>query len=113
MGVLGDVSKGFIVFSVIVGAILIVEFILLDQLAIATLILVGLLIPISFTALEYRKNFRKFQCNKCKHDFKVSYLRLLFTRSFRGRDAPTATTAYYLKCPQCGDKSWFAPSQQP
>jgi hypothetical protein len=111
MGVLGDVAKGILIFAVVVWVFLILQFTVTNQIAFALLLLVGLIIPLSLVAFEYRKNFREFQCSKCKHSFKVSYLRLLFTRKFRGTDpVPTGTAAYHLKCPKCGDKSWLVPS---
>jgi hypothetical protein len=111
MGVLGDVTKGFLIFAVAVWVFLILQFTVMNQIALALLLLVGLIIPLSLVALEYRKNFRQFQCSRCKHNFKVSYLRLVFTRKFRGNDpVPTVTAAYYLRCPKCGDKSWLVPS---
>jgi len=110
MGVLGDISKGILILAAVVGVFLIFEFIAMNQIALAMLILIGLIIPLSLVALEYRKNFREFKCSKCKHNFKVSYLRLLFTRKFRGTDPiPTGTVAYHLECPKCGDKSWLVP----
>jgi hypothetical protein len=110
MGVLGDVAKGFLIFAVVVWVFLILQFTVTNQIAFALLLLVGLIIPLSLVALEYRKNFREFQCSKCKHNFKVSYLRLVFTRKFRGNDPfPTGTAAYHLKCPVCGNKSWLVP----
>jgi len=110
MGFLGDTAKGILILTVVVGVFLIFEFIAMNQIAIAILILVGLIIPLSLVALGYRKNFREFQCSKCKHNFKVSYLRLLFTLKFRGKDPiPTGTAAYHLECPKCGDKSWLIP----
>jgi hypothetical protein len=109
-GVLGDISKGLLIFTVVVMVVLILQFIVLNQIAFALLLLVGLIIPFSFIAIEYRKNFREFQCRKCNHKFKVSYLRLVFTLNFRGKDpAPTGTAAYHLTCPKCGDKSWLVP----
>jgi ribosomal protein S27E len=76
----------------------------------ALLLLAGLTIPFSLIALEYRKNFREFQCRNCEHTFKVSYLRLVFTLNFRGKDpAPTGTAAYNLKCPKCGNEAWLVP----
>jgi len=110
MGVLGDVSKGILIFAVGFWVYLILQFIVTNQIAFALLLLVGLIIPVSFVAFEYRKNFSEFQCTKCKHNFKVSYLRLLFTRKFRGNDpVPTGTAAYNLECPECGEKSWLVP----
>jgi len=97
--------------TVLVGVFLILQFIVMNQIALAILLLVGLIIPLSLVAFEYRKNFREFQCSKCKHNFKVSYLRLLFTLKFRGTDpVPTGTAAYHLECPKCGDKAWLVPS---
>jgi len=112
MGFSGYTAKGILILTVVVGVFLIFEFIAMNQIALAILILVGLIIPLSLVALEYRKNFREFQCNKCKHNFKVSYLRLLFTIKFRGTDpVPTGTAAYHLECPKCCDKSWLVPSR--
>jgi hypothetical protein len=110
MGVLGDISKGILIFAVVVWVFLILQFTVTNQIALALLLLAGLIIPLSLVAFEYRKNFREFKCSKCKHNFKVSYLRLLFTRKFRGTDPiPTGTAAYHLECPKCGDKSWLVP----
>jgi hypothetical protein len=110
MGILGDTAKGILILAVVVAVLLIFEFIVINQIAIAILILVGLVISLSVVALEYRKNFREFQCRKCNHNFKVSYLRLALTIQFRGKDpAPTGTAAYHLKCSKCGDKSWLVP----
>ncbi len=110
MGLLGDTSKAILLLAFLVGVFLIFEFIAMNQIALAMLLLIGLVIPLLLVALEYRKNFREFQCIKCKHNFKVSHLRLLFTQKFRGRDPPTVTVAYHLECPKCGDKSWLIPS---
>jgi hypothetical protein len=110
MGVLGDVSKGVLIFAVGFWVYLILQFTVTNQTVYATLLLVGLIIPVSYVALEYRKNFREFECKKCKHTFKVSYLRLLFTLKFQGKDpVPTGTAAYNLECPKCGEKSWLVP----
>ncbi|HDQ06655.1 MAG TPA: hypothetical protein ENN36_08055 [Candidatus Bathyarchaeota archaeon] len=82
----------------------------MNQFALALLIFAGLVIPFSLVAIDYRKKFREFQCRKCSHNFKVSYLRLALTIQFRGKDpAPAGTAAYRLKCPKCGDKSWLVP----
>ena len=96
--------------TVIFGVVLIWELILINQIALALLLLAGFIIPLSLVAMEYRKEFRKFQCRKCNHKFKVSHLRLVFTLQFQGKDpAPTGTAAYHLKCPKCGEKSWLVP----
>jgi hypothetical protein len=49
----------------------------------------------------------RFQCSECSFEFQVSFVRLLFARPFRGRDPVPTQTAYYLKCPNCGKKSWL------
>ena len=105
MGVIGDVSKGLLIFAVGFWVYLIIQFIITDQIVFAALLLFGLFVPIAYVALDYRRNFREFQCRKCEHQFKVSYLRLLFTRRFQGNDpVPTGTAAYNLECPKCGEK---------
>jgi len=111
MGFSGYTARNILLsLTVIVGFFLILQFIVMNQIALALLLLVGLIIPLSLVAIEYRKNFREFQCSKCKHKFKVSYLRLLFTLKFRGNDpVPIGTAAYHLECPKCGDKSWLVP----
>ena len=53
-----------------------------------------------------------FQCLECGHEFQVSFVRLLLARSFRGRNPIPTGTAYHLKCPKCGKKSWLTPIQQ-
>jgi ribosomal protein S27E len=110
MRLLGDVAKIFLISTIAVGVVVILQFIVLNQIALALLLLLGLIIPFSIVAIEYRKRFMKFQCRKCNHKFRVSYLRLVFTLNFRGKDpAPTGTAAYHLKCPKCGDKAWLVP----
>jgi len=112
MGFSGYTARDILIIStVLVGVFLILQFIVMNQIALALLLLAGLMIPLSLVAIEYRKNFREFQCSKCKHKFKVSHLKLLFTVKFRGKDpVPTGTAAYHLECPKCGDKSWLVPS---
>jgi len=112
MGFSGYTARDILlILTVAVGVLLILQFIVINQIALAILILVGLIIPIALVAFAYRKNFREFQCNNCKHNFTVSYLRLLFTLKFRGSDpVPTATVAYDLKCPNCNEKDWLIPS---
>ena len=111
MGFSGYTARDILLsLTALVGVFLILQFIVMNQIAFALLLLAGLIIPLSLVALEYRKNFREFQCSKCKHNFKVSYLRLLFTLKFRGTaPIPTGTAAYHLECPKCGDKSWLVP----
>jgi hypothetical protein len=110
MGLLGDTTKAILLLAVLVRVFLIFKFIAMNQIALAMLLLIGLIIPFLLIALEYRKHLKEFQCLKFKYKFKVSQLRLIFTQKFRGRDPPTATVAYYLECHECGDKAWLIPS---
>ena len=112
MGVIGDVSKGVLIFAVGFWVYLILQFIVTDQIVFAVLLLVGLIVPITYVAFDYRRNFREFQCRKCGHKFKVSYLKLVFTQKFQGNDpAPTGTAAYNLECPKCFAKAWLVPQE--
>jgi hypothetical protein len=112
MGVIGDVSKGFLIFAVGFWVYLIIQFILTDQIVFAALFLVGLIVPIVYLALDYRRNFREFQCRKCQHHFKVSYLTLVFTRKSQGNaPAHKGTAAYNLECPKCYAKAWLVPQE--
>ena len=112
MGVLGDVSKGILLFVVFVEVFLIIQFIVMNQIAYAILVFVGLVIPIAFLAVEYQRSSREFQCTNCNHWFNVSRLRLLFTTKFSGTDpVPTGTAAYDLKCPKCNKRDWLVPSE--
>lgn len=96
--------------TVLIEFFFILQFIIINEIVPALVILVGLVIPFSLVAIERRKEFREFQCRKCNHNFNVSYLRLALTIQFRGKDsAPTGTAAYHLKCSKCGDKSWLVP----
>ena len=94
MGVIGDVSKGLLIFAAGFWVYLILQFIVTDQIVFAALFLVGLIVPLAYVSLDYRRNFREFQCRKCEYQFKVSYLHLLFIRRFQGNDpVPTGTAA--------------------
>jgi DNA-directed RNA polymerase subunit RPC12/RpoP len=94
-----------------VAVLLIVLFIASNQAVYAILIFNGLTIPLALISLEYRKNYREFQCKNCNHWFSVSYLKLLFTAKVHGTDpAPTTTVTYDLKCPNCNKKDWLTPS---
>ena len=96
--------------TITIGVFLALQFIVMNQIVLAIMILVGLIIPFGIVALQYRKSFREFECNNCKHVFKVSQLRLVFTIKFRGTDPPTGTAAYDLKCPNCHERDWLIPS---
>ncbi len=105
------VRDTLVLLTVSVGVLLIVLFIVSNQTVYAVLISVGITIPLAILALEYRKNFREFQCKNCNHWFSVSYLRLLFTAKFHEEDpVPTAAVSYDLKCPNCNKKDWLTPS---
>jgi hypothetical protein len=110
MGILDDLARVFPIFTVIVWVVLIMYLILTEQIVFSLLLLFGLIIPLSFLVYDYRKNFREFECKKYKHHFKVTYLRLLFTPKFEGKNPALIVTAIYkLKCPKCGNKSWLVP----
>ncbi|PVX23341.1 MAG: hypothetical protein CW691_10900 [Candidatus Bathyarchaeum sp.] len=104
------VRDTLVALTVATGILLILLFIATNQIVYAILILVGLIIPIGFIALDYRNTFREFQCNKCNHNFSVSYLKLLFTTKFRGTDPVPTAVAYKLTCPNCNQKEWLIPS---
>ena len=111
MGVLGDFSKGILLFVVFVEVYLIIQFTILNQTALAVLFFVALIVPLLFIAVLYQRSSMEFQCSNCKHRFTVSHLKLLFTTKFRGTDpAPTGTAAYDLKCPKCNKRDWLIPS---
>jgi hypothetical protein len=111
MGFLGYTGRDILLsLTVIVGVVIILQFIVMNQIALALLLLVGLTLPFFLVAMEYRNESKEFQCRKCNHKFKVSYIKLALTIQFRGKDpAPTGTAAYRLKCPKCSDKSWLVP----
>ena len=111
MGVLGDISKGILLFAVIAAVYLIIQFTLLNQITYALLFSVGLIIPIVFLAFEYQRTSRAFQCSKCNQWFEVSCLKLLFTAKFRGKESvSTEAVAYDLKCPNCDKRDWLTPT---
>jgi len=96
--------------TVLIEFFFILQFIVINQIVPALVVLVGLVIPFSLVAIERRKEFSEFQCRKCNHTFKVSHLRLALTIQFRGKTpAPEGTAAYHLKCPKCVEKSWLVP----
>jgi len=59
MGLLGDFTKGFVIYTVVLWAFAIINFILMGQLAIALLLVIVLMIPLSMIAHEYLKNRKK------------------------------------------------------
>lgn len=98
-----------ILLTAVTGVLIAIQFIIINQVPLAILILVGLIIPFIIVALQYRKTFREFECNNCKHVFDVSQLRLVFTVKFAGTDPPTGTVAYDLTCPNCNTRDWLLP----
>jgi hypothetical protein len=59
MGILGDFAIGFVMMTVVFWVFLIIEFIIIKQIAIALLFLITLIIPLSVIAFEYLKNRKK------------------------------------------------------
>jgi len=59
MGLLGDFTKGFIIYTVVLWVFAIINFFLMGQIVIALLLLLVLMIPISIIAHEYYKNRKK------------------------------------------------------
>jgi len=59
MGLLGDFARGFVIYTVVLWVFLIIEFIVMGQMAIAMLLLFVLIIPLSMIAHEYLKNRKK------------------------------------------------------
>jgi hypothetical protein len=93
-----------LILTLFVWAFLILQFIIINQNALAVLIFIGLLIAIGIVASAYRKNFRKFQCNNCNHTFTVSYLKLLFTKVSRNRPCPHKNCGLQLKMSELQQK---------
>ena len=59
MGLLGDFAKGFVIMTVVFWIFAIIEFVYMKQFALATLFLIGLIIPLSMIAFKYLKNRKK------------------------------------------------------
>lgn len=64
---------------------------------IITVVSTMIFVCISFYALKIEVDTGYYECRKCHHKFKPSYLVALIT--------PHAHTIRYLKCPQCGEKT--------
>jgi len=56
MGLIGDFAKGFVIMTVVFWIFLIIEFIIIRQIAVALLFLITLIIPLSMIAYDYLKN---------------------------------------------------------
>jgi DNA-directed RNA polymerase subunit RPC12/RpoP len=50
---------------------------------------------------------RKLKCPICKHEWKISYLRWLFTSPFHCFSFKAWRDKRKTKCPNCGEKSWI------
>lgn len=59
MGLIGDFAKGFLIVMVVVWILAIISLVLIRQFALAILLLIGLIIPLSFITYEYWKNRKK------------------------------------------------------
>jgi hypothetical protein len=59
MGLLGDFAKGFVIMTVAFWVITIIWQIAIGQIALAMLLLIGLIIPLSMITYEYLKNRKK------------------------------------------------------
>jgi len=59
LGLLGDFTKGFVIFTGALWVFAIIGFISIGQVGIALLLLFVLMIPLSMIAYEYLKNRRK------------------------------------------------------
>lgn len=56
MGLIGDFAKGFVIMTVVFWIFAIIEFIYMNQIVLAILLLIGLIISLSMIAFEYLKN---------------------------------------------------------
>jgi hypothetical protein len=59
MGFLGDFAKGFVIMTSVFWIFAIIEFVYIKQIVLATLFLIGLIIPLSIIGYEYLKNRKK------------------------------------------------------
>ena len=64
---------------------------------IITVVSTILFVCVGFYALKIEVDVGYYECNKCHHKFKPSYLAALI--------APHAHTTRYLKCPECGKRT--------
>ena len=59
MGLLGDFGKGFVIMVGALRIFIIIEFVYIKQIALAILLLTGLIIPLSMIGFEYLKDRKK------------------------------------------------------
>jgi len=65
-GLLGDFTKGFVIMIGVLWVFIIIQFIIMRQIAIALLFLLTLMIPLSMISLEYLRNQKKEKNNPSK-----------------------------------------------
>lgn len=65
---------------------------------ISTIILIGA----CFFALKLEVDAGYYECKRCHHKIKSTYIQALF--------APHMSTTRYLKCPECGKRTWHKKS---
>ena len=65
-GLLGDFTKGFVIMIGVLWVFIIIQFIIMRQIAIALLFLLTLMIPLSMISLEYLRNQKKEKNNPDK-----------------------------------------------
>ena len=65
-GLLGDFTKGFVIMIGVLWIFIIIQLIIMRQIAIALLFLLTLMIPLSMISLEYLRNQKKEKNNPDK-----------------------------------------------
>lgn len=65
-GLLGDFTKGFVIMIGVLWVFIIIQLIIMRQIAIALLFLLTLMIPLSMISLEYLRNQKKEKNNPDK-----------------------------------------------
>ena len=65
---------------------------------IITVVATIILVSVCFYALKLEVDAGYYECSKCHHRFKPTYFKALY--------APHFSTTRFLKCPNCGKRSW-------
>ena len=83
-----------------VGIVLLASFTLKEGFLLGTIICVSTIITVAvaFYGLKLEISAGYYECKKCHHKFTIKY--------FVGFLAPHINTTRYLKCPNCGKRSW-------
>ena len=68
-----------------------------EPFGILTVVSTIIFVSVGFYAFKIEVDIGYYECRKCHHKFKPSYLDALI--------APHAHTTRYLKCPECGKRS--------